>query len=68
MATASYTTSMDVTLAGKELDVIQPRCRRLACQFAIFSQDGWEPQGFEVMIQKDLRGFGHAARPRMRAM
>ena len=54
--------------AGKELDMIQPFCRRLARQLAIFSQNGWQSQGFEAVVQKYLRGLGHAACPRMRAM
>ena len=48
--------------------MIQPFGRSLLCQFAIFSQDRWQPQGFEAVVQKDLGRFGHAARPRMRAM
>ena len=54
--------------AREELDVVQPFCRSLLGQFAVFPQNGWQPQGFEAVIQKDLGRFGHAARPRIRDM
>ena len=54
--------------AREELNVVQPfRCGLLG-QFAVFAQNGWQPQGFEAMVQQDLGGLGHAARPRIRDM
>ena len=53
---------------GKELDMTQPVCRQLPRQLAIFPQNCWQPQRFEAMLQKYLGRFGHAARPRIRAM
>ena len=52
----------------KELDMIQSLCCRLARQLAIFPQNGWQPQGFEAMVQQNSRGFGHADCPRIRDM
>ena len=37
-------------------------------EFAVFAQNGWQPQGFEAVVQKDLGRFSHAARPRIRDM
>lgn len=46
----------------QELDVVHPFCGN---QFAIFPQYGRQPQGFETMVQKDLRSVGQLpiARP-----
>ena len=48
--------------------MIQPLGRSLLGQLAVFPQDGRQPQGFEPVVQQDLGGLGHAARPRIRDM
>ena len=52
----------------KELNVVQPFRCGLPGQFAVFPQNGRQPQGLEAVVQKDLGRFGHAARPRIRDM
>ena len=32
-------------------------------EFVIFSQEGWQAQGFEMMVQQDLWGVGHDRAP-----
>jgi hypothetical protein len=54
--------------ARQELDVVQPFCCCLLGQFAIFPQNGRQPQRFEAVVQKDLGRVAHAARPRIRDM
>ena len=54
--------------ACKELHMVQPLGRSLPGRFAVFPQNGRQPQGFEAMVQQDLGGFGHAACPRIRGM
>jgi len=54
--------------AREELDMVQPLGCSLLGQFAVFAQNGWQPQGFEAVVQKDLGRFSHAARPRIRDM
>ena len=53
--------------ARQELHMVQSFCRSLLGKLAIFPQNGWQSQGLEAMVQQDLGGFGHAARPRIRA-
>lgn len=38
----------------QERDVVQPFCRSLLGQFAMFPQDSRQPQGFETRVRKDL--------------
>ena len=54
--------------AREELNVVQPFRCGLPGQFAVLAQNGWQPQGLEAVVQKDLGRFGHAARPRIRDM
>jgi hypothetical protein len=54
--------------ACEELNMVQPFRRGLLGQFAVFPQNGWQPEGLQAVVHKDLGRVAHAARPRIRDM
>ena len=54
--------------AGEKADVVQAFGRALAGELLVFPQEGRQLQRLEVMAEKNLGGFGHAASPATRHM
>ena len=53
---------------GEEPDMVQPLGRALAGELAVFPQEGRQLQRLEVMVEKKLGRFAHAASPDTRHM